>query len=137
VEEISEPEPSETIGTTSTGTRKKTQDLDHVVHNYLTGYLQCLNCGGEYNYNKALPAPISLGLVIMKHFGKIHKDCLTLTPQGQELREDNARAKASWDQQEKERKAREQQEDEEDEEGDGDPDPAPEGDSVRDVPEGV
>lgn len=112
--------------------------MDHVVHNYLTGYLQCLNCGDEYNYNGALPAPISLGIVIMKHFGKIHRECRTLTLNGRELREDNARVKAFWDQEEKERKAR--AEEDEDEEGEGDPAqgaPTPEGDSVRDVPEGV
>lgn len=109
--------------------------MDHVVHNYLTGYLQCLNCGDEYNYNGALPAPISLGIVIMKHYGKIHRDCLTLTKAGEELREENARVRAAWNLEEKERKAH--AEDEEEEEGDGDPDPTPEGDSVRDVPEGV
>jgi hypothetical protein len=37
MEESSEPKPSETIGITLTGTRKKTQDMDHVVHNYITG----------------------------------------------------------------------------------------------------
>jgi len=51
---------------------------NHVKHYFAgenAGFIVCDVCGGRYEINKAMPAPVSIVIAIMKAFEEDHKHC--------------------------------------------------------------